>query len=67
MLDSRKSELLKVCKEERIPIIEDDIYRELWIDKEPPLALKAKDMHGLVLYLGSLSKPSLQDYELDGL
>lgn len=49
MLDSRKSELLKVCKEKRIPIIEDDIYRELWIDKEPPLALKAKDMHGLVL------------------
>lgn len=36
MLDSRRPELLKVCKEERIPIIEDDIYRELWIDKEPP-------------------------------
>ncbi|MEK5352126.1 PLP-dependent aminotransferase family protein [Bacillus sp. FSL W8-0770] len=56
MLDSRRPELLKVCKEERIPIIEDDIYRELWIDKEPPLVLKTKDMHGLVLYLGSLSK-----------
>ncbi|MEH6944620.1 PLP-dependent aminotransferase family protein [Bacillus sp. JJ722] len=56
MSDSRRAELLKVCKEERIPIIEDDIYRELWIDKKAPLALKAKDTNGQVLYLGSLSK-----------
>ncbi|MFJ8219727.1 PLP-dependent aminotransferase family protein [Bacillus cereus] len=56
MSELRRAELLKVCKEERIPIIEDDIYRELWIDEEPPLALKAKDISGQVLYLGSLSK-----------
>ncbi|KFM95539.1 PLP-dependent aminotransferase family protein [Bacillus clarus] len=56
MSDTRRDELIRVCKEERIPIIEDDIYRDLWIDKEPPLALKAKDIHGQVLYLGSLSK-----------
>lgn len=56
MSDTRRNELLRISKEERIPIIEDDIYRELWIDKEPPLALKAKDLHGQVLYLGSLSK-----------
>ncbi|MED2800916.1 aminotransferase class I/II-fold pyridoxal phosphate-dependent enzyme [Bacillus thuringiensis] len=56
MSEPRRAEFLRVCKAERIPIIEDDIYRELWIDEEPPLCLKAKDINGQVLYLGSVSK-----------
>ena len=39
-----------------MPIIEDDIYRELWLDESPPAPLKSMDKHGHVLYIGSLSK-----------
>ncbi|MFT9848921.1 aminotransferase-like domain-containing protein [Aneurinibacillus sp. REN35] len=48
--------LLDVCGQERLPIVEDDVYGELWLDKRPPAPLKAHDKHGLVLYMGSLSK-----------
>jgi GntR family transcriptional regulator of abcA and norABC len=56
MPEKRRQELIQVCKKEQLPMIEDDIYRELWIDEPPPPPLKAKDKHGHVLYLGSLSK-----------
>lgn len=54
-LDRRK-ELVKFCMDERIPIIEDDVYSELWFDEEPPTPLKALDKGGNILYVGSLSK-----------
>ncbi|MDZ5610461.1 PLP-dependent aminotransferase family protein [Bacillus pseudomycoides] len=56
MTETRRKELIKVCEKEQFPIIEDDIYRELWIDEPPPLPLKAMDKHGHVLHIGSLSK-----------
>ncbi|MDQ0255858.1 GntR family transcriptional regulator of abcA and norABC [Evansella vedderi] len=54
--EERRKELLHVCEKEQIPIIEDDVYGDLWIDDPPPLALKGRDRYGNVLYLGSLSK-----------
>lgn len=56
MSKERRKEILKVCEKEQLPIIEDDIYRELWIDEPPPVPLKTMDKHGHVLYIGSLSK-----------
>ncbi|MTI80803.1 MAG: PLP-dependent aminotransferase family protein [Firmicutes bacterium] len=56
MSEQRREELLLTCEKEQLPIIEDDIYRELWIDAPTPKPLKAADKNGLVLYLGSLSK-----------
>lgn len=56
MSEERRRELINVCEQERLPIIEDDVYRELWLDSPPPLPLKAIDKNGLVLYLGSMSK-----------
>ncbi len=56
MPNKRRSEVLDLCEKERVPIIEDDAYRELWIDENPPLPLKSKDKNGNVLYLGSISK-----------
>ncbi|NRD78580.1 PLP-dependent aminotransferase family protein [Bacillus sp. BRMEA1] len=56
MSENRREELIQVCKKEQLPMIEDDIYRELWIDEPPPPPLKSKDKHGHVLYIGSLSK-----------
>ncbi|MTK13693.1 MAG: PLP-dependent aminotransferase family protein [Clostridiaceae bacterium] len=56
MPENRRNEILDVCKKERLPIIEDDVYRELWLDEEPPKPLKSKDKSGSILYLGSISK-----------
>lgn len=56
MTEDRRTEILETCQYCRIPIIEDDVYRELWIDEVPPMPLKARDQNGNVLYLGSVSK-----------
>lgn len=56
MPENRRNEILDVCKKERLPIIEDDVYRELWLDEEPPKPLKSKDKSDSILYLGSISK-----------
>lgn len=56
MPEERRTEILRVCLKERIPIIEDDAYRELWLDEEPPAPLKAMDNNGNVVYLGTASK-----------
>jgi GntR family transcriptional regulator, regulator for abcA and norABC len=39
-----------------MPIIENDVLRDLWIDDPPPLPLKALDRNGHVLYVNSFSK-----------
>lgn len=56
MSGNRRKEILQTCRELRLPIIEDDVYGELWLDEPPPPSLKSMDSHGDVLYLGSLSK-----------
>ncbi len=56
MQKNRREELLEYCKREQLPIIEDDVYRDLWIDTIPPEPLKSMDYYGSVLYIGSLSK-----------
>ncbi|MFZ5899560.1 MAG: PLP-dependent aminotransferase family protein [Bacillota bacterium] len=56
MSRERRKELIQMCEKERLPLIEDDVYRELWLDAQPPKPLKALDKNGLVLYLGSVSK-----------
>ncbi|MEG2656692.1 MAG: PLP-dependent aminotransferase family protein [Clostridium sp.] len=56
MSEKRRSELINICQREKLPIIEDDVYRELWIDSPPPRPIKSIDINGLVLYVGSVSK-----------
>ena len=48
--------LLGIAERYRVPIIEDDIYRELRYDGPDVLPLKAFDEHGLVIYISSFSK-----------
>lgn len=52
----RRKMLVDACDRNRLPIIEDDVYRELWFDEPPPQPIKAFDNNGLVLYIGGLSK-----------
>ena len=56
MTQNCRKNILAVCQKEQLPIIEDDVYRELWHDTPPPLPLKALEKEGLVLYLGSLAQ-----------
>lgn len=56
MKEKRRQALIQTCVKEQLPVIEDDVYQELWIDAPPPAPLKALDHHGNVLYIGSLSK-----------
>ncbi|CUH95027.1 putative HTH-type transcriptional regulator YdfD [Propionispora sp. 2/2-37] len=56
MAAERRQTVYNWCAKERLPIIEDDVYRELWLDAPPPNPIKALDSQGLVLYIGSFSK-----------
>lgn len=56
MSEKRRKVLLNVSQHVAIPIIEDDVYGDLWIDEPPPKPLKARDTSGNVLYIGSISK-----------
>ncbi|HSB07977.1 MAG TPA: PLP-dependent aminotransferase family protein [Blastocatellia bacterium] len=48
--------LIGIASRFRIPIVEDDIYRELRYDGPAIPPLKALDEHGLVIYISSFSK-----------
>lgn len=56
MSKERRTALLDACANERLPIIEDDAYGDLWLEEIPPKPLKAYDQQGLVMYMGSMSK-----------
>lgn len=56
MSEKRRREIMALCETEQLPVIEDDVYRDVWLDEAPPLPLKARDQSGLVLYIGSFSK-----------
>lgn len=52
----RRLELLRLAARHRAAIIEDDFDHELHYDGRPILPLAAADAHGVVAYVGSLSK-----------
>ncbi|RSL29458.1 PLP-dependent aminotransferase family protein [Salibacterium salarium] len=51
-----RREIIKISQEYQLPIIEDDIFRDLWIDKEPEPPIASIDHHGHTLLVGSFSK-----------
>jgi 2-aminoadipate transaminase len=63
MSAERRKSLIALSQRYRLPIVEDDIYGRLPLYETAPLALKAEDREGLVIYLTSFSKilaPSLR-------
>lgn len=61
MPEERKAELVELLFEYEIPIIEDDIYSELFFGVNRPLPIKAFDTQGMVLYCSSFSKTLAPD------
>lgn len=56
MFLKRCYDLLKECEEYQFFIIEDDLYCELWLNKQFLLLLKVLDKNGYVLYVSSFFK-----------
>ena len=55
MDEQRRQDVIAVCREFGLPIVEDNPYGELWFDQPPPAPLLARWPEG-VIYLGSFSK-----------
>lgn len=56
MSPARKKALVELLSRHRIPLIEDDVYGELYAGTLRPPTAKAFDQHGDVLYCSSFSK-----------
>jgi DNA-binding transcriptional MocR family regulator len=56
MPDENKKKLVDIIHKHNIPLIEDDIYGELYFGRNRPRTCKYYDTKGLVLYCSSLSK-----------
>ncbi|MFH2066302.1 MAG: PLP-dependent aminotransferase family protein [Pseudomonadota bacterium] len=56
MPDSSKKRIVDMLNRENIPIIEDDIYAELYFGKKRPGTMKKYDAKGLVMSCSSFSK-----------
>jgi GntR family transcriptional regulator of abcA and norABC len=53
---SRRTALLDLCEQYRVPLVEDDVYGELGFDGISPTPLYALDAGSYVIYVGSISK-----------
>ncbi|MBN8440650.1 MAG: PLP-dependent aminotransferase family protein [Thauera sp.] len=54
--DENKRALVALLQEHQVPLIEDDVYAELYFGREAPMCSKAMDRDGLVLHVSSFSK-----------
>lgn len=64
MPDESKKELVDLLATAEIPLIEDDIYGEMYFGKTRPRSCKSYDRHGLVLYCSSFSKTLAPGYRV---
>jgi DNA-binding transcriptional MocR family regulator len=54
--DEGKKALLALLRRYQVPLIEDDVYAELYFGPDRPLCSKAEDRDGLVMHVSSFSK-----------
>jgi DNA-binding transcriptional MocR family regulator len=62
--DDRKKRLVEMLTKREIPLIEDDIYGELYFGKTRPKTCKTFDKKGLVLHCSSFSKSLAPGYRI---
>ncbi|WP_428827371.1 PLP-dependent aminotransferase family protein [Azonexus sp. IMCC34842] len=62
--DERKKALLELLYRYQVPLIEDDVYAELYFGRQAPLCSKAADPDGLVMHVSSFSKCLAPGYRL---
>jgi DNA-binding transcriptional MocR family regulator len=62
--DEARKELLRLLEAHEVPLIEDDVYAELYFGMRRPKSTKAFDQKGLVLNCGSFSKCLAPGYRI---
>ncbi|MEH6499040.1 MAG: GntR family transcriptional regulator MpaR [Pseudoalteromonas distincta] len=62
--ESRKEELYGLLRDYQVPLIEDDVYAELYYGERPPKPIKSLDNEGLVMHCGSFSKSLAPGYRV---
>ncbi|MGE8658479.1 MAG: PLP-dependent aminotransferase family protein [Achromobacter sp.] len=64
MPEEKKRQLVELLARHEIPLIEDDVYGELYFGAARPVPAKAFDKHGLVLHCSSFSKCLAPGYRI---
>lgn len=64
MPDEQKAKLVSLITRHQVPLIEDDIYGELYFGKKRPRTCKYYDTKGLVMHCSSLSKSLAPGYRI---
>ncbi len=64
MPTAKRAQLVEMLAQAEVPIIEDDVYGELYFDRDRPRALKSFDQNGLVLQCSSFSKTLAPGYRV---
>ena len=64
MTDSKKQALYDLLHAHQVPLIEDDVYAELYYGTQPPKPVKSFDRDGLVMHCGSFSKSLAPGYRV---
>lgn len=64
MSDEKKQQLYDLLHQHQVPLIEDDVYSELYFGVAPPKPVKHFDRAGLVMHCGSFSKNLAPGYRV---
>ncbi|WP_049631287.1 GntR family transcriptional regulator MpaR [Cellvibrio sp. pealriver] len=64
MSDEKKQTLCELLHRHQVPLIEDDVYAELYFGVTPPKPIKQFDRSGLVMHCGSFSKNLAPGYRV---
>jgi DNA-binding transcriptional MocR family regulator len=64
MPDEHKKEIVALLAKHQIPLIEDDVYGDLYFGKQRPKCCKSFDTEGNVLWCGSISKTLAPGYRV---
>ena len=64
MTDANKKKMVAMLARYEVPLIEDDIYGEIYFGKTRPRTCKSYDEHGLVMYCSSVSKSLAPGYRV---
>ncbi|MES2537573.1 MAG: PLP-dependent aminotransferase family protein [Pseudomonadota bacterium] len=64
MPEQKKRDLVALLTRHDVPLIEDDVYGELYFGSKRPLPAKAFDTHGLVMHCSSFSKCLAPGYRI---
>ncbi|MEG1627378.1 GntR family transcriptional regulator MpaR [Pseudomonas sp.] len=64
MPEEKKQQLVELLRQHQVPMIEDDVYAELYYAQQAPKPAKAFDTDGLVMHCGSFSKSLAPGYRI---